>query len=75
MNVNGHINIEDTKKQTHIYYGKNGSSAFERSVTNVTGGLKPGLLSLNLTLTLNPYIPYKTNSVNKRYPRPINVQH
>ena len=42
MNVNGYKNTEDTQKQTNIYYGKDGSTALERSVTNVTGGLKPG---------------------------------
>ena len=40
MNVNGYKNTEDTQKQTT---GKDGSTALERSVTNVTGGLKPGL--------------------------------
>ena len=43
MNVNGYINTEDTQKQTNIYKGKDGSTALERSVTNVTGVLKPGM--------------------------------
>ena len=38
MNVNGYKNTEDTQKQTNIYLGKDGSTALERSVTNVTGG-------------------------------------
>ena len=36
-------NTEDSQKQTNIYLGKDGSTALERSVTNVTGVLKPGL--------------------------------
>ena len=48
MNVNIYKNTEDTQtedtqKQTNMYKGKDGSSALERSVTNVTGGLKPCL--------------------------------
>jgi len=40
MNVNGYKNAEDTQKQTNMYLGKDGSTALELSVTNVTGGLK-----------------------------------
>ena len=43
MNVNGYKNPENTQKQTNIYLGKDGTSALERSVTNVNGGIKPGL--------------------------------
>ena len=45
MNVNGYKNTEDAQKQANIYEGKYGSTALERSVTNVTGGggLKSGL--------------------------------
>ena len=39
VNVNGYKNTEDTQKQTNIYSGKDGSTALERSVTNVTGVL------------------------------------
>ena len=38
MNVNGYQNTDDTQKQTNVYKGKDGSTALERSVKNVTLG-------------------------------------
>ena len=47
-------NTEDTQKQTNIYLGKYGSTALERSVTIVTGGLN---LVYERSTSLSPSCP------------------